>query len=594
VADLTVQEETSQLLEKYFKPELMEGESKVKPLDEAIREYIKPEMHIYFAYLPFTLTYEVIRQFKDRKSDFTVSCLGGVENIMIMASAGLVRRVITSYIGSILPSPTLSGALQQAISNGMIIENWSLLTMVQRLQAAALNLPFMATRSLENTSIAEENKERGLYKRIIDPFTEEEIGIVKPLRPDITLMHAYCADSAGNAIPVLPYTEEAYGAFASKEGVILSVEKIVDTQYLRKNAFNVKVPASVVKCVVEAPFGMHPHGCRGPDGHGYGEDVEFAGELQKALRDSETAKKWIKEWIIDVKSHREYLHKLTSERLQRLRERITYENWKIDGAKIIERLPDAPANRVERATIFAAREVVESLKRHKYDSILAGIGISHFAAWMAMYTLRLNRVNVQLIVELGLYGYFPPPTQPFLISTRGMESCLMLTDTLNILGLVANNARVLACISAGQIDKNGNINSTKIGGFFLFGSGGASDISTTAKEVIVTLLHDKRRLMEEVPYITCSGRNVKKVVTDRAVFEKEEDELILKKVYVEPGENKEDALSVIRENMGWNPKISDNLMIIDEPRREEILMLRCFDPDRYFLGKLKADTSGKF
>ena len=85
-----------------------------------------------------------------------------------------------------------------------------------------------------------------------------------------------------------------------------------------------------------------------------------------------------------------------------------------------------------------------------------------------------------------------------------------------------------------------------------------------------------------------------KVVTDRAVFEKEEDELILKKVYVKPGENKGDALSVIRNNMGWKPKISDNLIIIDEPRREEILMLRCFDPDRYFLGKLKADTSSKF
>ena len=591
---MTSKRETRQLLGRYFKPELMEGTSKVKPLDEAIREHIKPGMHIYFAYLPFALTYEVIRQFNNRKGDFTVSCLGGVENIVIMATAGLVKRIIASYLGSILPSPVLSGALQQAISNGVVVENWSLLTIVQRLQAAALNLPFMPVRSLENSSMAKENNERGLYKRIIDPFVGEEIGIVKPLRPDITLMHAYCADGAGNAIPALPFTEEAYGAFASKEGVILSVEKIVDTQYLRKNAFNVKVPASVVKCVVEAPFGMHPYGCRGPDGHGYGEDIEFAVELQEALRDFETAKKWIKEWVIDVNSHKEYLKKLTLKRLQKLRERVSYEGWKADAAKIIRRLPDAPANKVERAVIFAAREVVESVKRHRYDSILAGIGISHLAAWIATYMLRFNRVDAQLIVELGLYGYLPPPTQPFLVSTRGMESCLILTDTLNILGFVANNTRVLACISAGQIDKNGNINSTKIGDFFLFGSGGANDISTTAKEVIVTLLHDKRRLVEEIPYITCPGRNVKKVVTDSAIFEKEGDELILKKVYVESGKNKGYAISAIRENMGWNPKISDDLMIIDEPRREEILMLRCFDPDRYFLGKLKADTSSKF
>jgi acyl CoA:acetate/3-ketoacid CoA transferase alpha subunit/acyl CoA:acetate/3-ketoacid CoA transferase beta subunit len=586
--DLIPREEARQLLGRCFKPELMEGPNKVKHLDEAIKEYIKPEMHIYFAYLPFALTYEVIRQFNNRKGDFTVSCLGGVDNVVVMATAGLVRRVIASYVGLILPSPVLSKALQHTINNGMIVENWSLLTIVQRLQAAALNLPFIPVRSLEKSSMAEENSERGLYKRMVDPFTGEEIGIVKPLKPDITLMHAYCADKAGNAILVLPFTEEAYGAFASKEGVILSVEKIVDTQFIRKNAFNVKVPASIVKCVVEVPFGMHPYGSRGPNGYGYGEDVEFAIELQKALREVETAKKWIKEWVIDVNSHEGYLQKLTSKRLQRLQKHVSYKCWKADAAKTIERLSDAPANKVERAVIFAAREVIESVKGQKYDTILAGIGISHLAAWMAMYMLRFDNVNVQLIVELGLYGYFPPPTQPFLASTRGVESCLMLTDALNILGFVASSTKVLACISAGQIDKNGNINSTKIGDLFLFGSGGANDISTTAKEVIVTLLHDKKRLVEEVPYITCPCRNVKKIVTDRAVLEVEDNELMLKKVYVKPGESKKDALSVIRENMGWNPKISDNLIMIGEPRREELLILRCFDPDGYFLGKNKG------
>jgi acyl CoA:acetate/3-ketoacid CoA transferase alpha subunit/acyl CoA:acetate/3-ketoacid CoA transferase beta subunit len=575
-----------QLLRKYFKPKLMEDESKVKRLDEAIREYIKPGMHIYLAYLPFALTYEVVRQFNNRKGDFTVSCLGGVDNVVVMAAAGLVKRVIASYVGLILPSPVLSGALQQAIGNGMVVENWSLLTIIQRLQAAALNLPFMPVLSLEGSSIAEENEERGQYKKIVDPFNGENVGVVKPLKPDITLMHAYCADPAGNAIPVLPFTEEAYGAFASREGVILSVEKIVSTEYLRKNAFNVKVPASIVKCVVEAPFGMHPYGCRGHHGYGYGEDIEFARELQAALKDSETAKEWIKKWILDVKSHEEYLHKLTRKRLKMLQNSISQDSWRANTLKTVEKLSDAPANRTERAVVFASREVIESVCRQKFNTLLAGIGISHLAAWMATYMLRSNKVDVQLIVELGLFGYLPPPTQPFLVSIKGLESCLMLTDTLNILGFTANKTQVLACISAGQIDKHGNINSTKVGDFFLFGSGGANDISMTTKEVIVTLLHDKRRLVEEVPYITCPGRNVRKVVTDRAVFEGDGDELTLKKVYVESGESEADAISVIKQNMGWNPKVSDNLLRLSEPKREEILMLRYFDPDRHFLGKL--------
>ncbi|MGB9713402.1 MAG: CoA-transferase [Candidatus Bathyarchaeales archaeon] len=578
--------DTSELFVKYFKPELLHGENKVKRLDEAIREYIKPGMHIYSAYLPFALTYEIVRQFHTRKSDFTVSCLGGVDNTIIMAVAGMVKRIIASYVGLTLPSPVLSGALQHAISKGMVIENWSLFTIVQRLQAAALNLPFMPVRSLKGSSIAEENEERGLYKKIANPFNGETVGVVKPLEPDVTIMHAYCADSAGNAIPVLPFTEEAYGAFASKEGVILSVEKIVSTEYLRKNAFNVKVPASIVKCVVEAPFGMHPYGCRGHDGYGYGEDVEFAKELQAAFRESETAKDWIKKWVLDVKSHENYLRQLTPERLHMLRGSISHGDLKIDALEVVEKLSSAPANRTEKAVVFAAREVIESVRRQKCNTILAGIGISHLAAWMATYMLRSNKVAVHLIVELGLFGYLPPPTKPFLVSVKGLDSCIMIAGAKDILGFVANKTQVLACISAAQIDKHGNINSTKIGDFFLFGSGGANDISTTAKEVIVTLLHDKKRLVEEVPYITCPSRNVKKVVTDRAVFEKDGDELILKKIYAKTGESEADAISNITQNMGWKPKISSDLLQLDEPRREEILMLRCFDPDRHLLGKL--------
>jgi len=574
------------IFDKYFKLPPIEGESKIMGLDEAVQKYIKPGMHLYSAYLPFALTYEIVRQFHGRKADFTVSCLGGVDNINIMIAAGMVKRLIASYAGLILPSPVMSGVLQQAISQGLEIENWSLLTMIQRLMAAALNLPFMPTRSLKGSSIAEENEERMLYKKIADPFNGEEVSIIKPLAPDIAIMHAYCADPTGNAIPILPPTEEAYGAFASKGGVILSVEKIVSTEYLRKHSFNVKVPADIVKCVVEAPFGMHPYGCRGHDGDGYGEDVEFAKELQRAFKEKNTADGWIKEWILEVNLHEDFLRKLGPERLHMLRGRVSYATWKTDALKIAKNLSDAPANRTERAVVFAAREIVDSVQRYGYNTVLAGIGISHLAAWVATYTLRSKDTSVHLLVELGLLGFLPPPGQPFLVSVRGMESCPMLTDTLSILGYVANNTRMLACMSAGQTDKYGNINSTKVGDLFLFGSGGANDASTTAKEVIITLLHDKRRLVEEVPYITCPGKNVKKVVTDRAVFEKIEKELVLKKIYLEEREDKDKAISAVAQNMGWYPKISENLLILEKPGLKETLLVRCFDPDRYFLGRL--------
>jgi len=577
------------MFSRYFELKPNQGKSKITSLKEAVSNYIKPSMHIYSAYLPFSIAHEIVRQFHGQGTTFTVSCLGAVENVNLLIAAGLVKRLIGSYAGIILPSPAVSGVVQRATQEGMEIENWSLLTMVQRLIGGALNLPFMPTSSLEGSTIAEENTKIGLYTKISEPFSSGEVSLVKSLKPDIAIMHAYCADAAGNAIPVLSPAEEAYGGFASREGVVLSVERIVSTEYLRKHSMCVRVPASIVRCVVEAPFGAHPYGCRGHDGEGYGEDAEFGKRLQEAFREKDTTDAWLKEWVLNVKSHEEYLRKLGSERLQMLRDRISYSSWKADTLKITESLCNVPPNKAERAAIFASREIIDSVEKHGYETILAGIGISHLAAWIATYRLRDKDVTIDLLVELGASGLVPPPGQPFLLPVRGMESCPMLTDVLGILGLVANSTRMLGSLSAGQIDKCGNINSTKIGDFFLFGSGGANDVSVKAKEIVVTLIQDPRRLVEKVPYVTCPGQNVKKLVTDRAAFEKVDDELALKKIYVEEGQSEEEALEVIEQNMGWQPKKAEKLVRLDAPVQEEILMLRCFDPERYFLGKLKKE-----
>ncbi len=580
-------ESSSEIFGKYFELKPNEGKSKLTSLNEAVSNYIKPSMHIYSAYLPFAISHEIVRQFHDKDTAFTVSCLGAVENVNILIAAGLIKQLIGSYAGIILPSPAVSGVVQRAFQEGMKIENWSLLTIVQRLIGGALNLPFMPTNSLEGSTIAEENAELGLYTRISEPFGKSEIGLVKSLKPDIAIMHAYCADLAGNAIPMLSPAEEAYGAFASREGVVLSVEKIVSTEHLRKHSMCVRVPASIVRCVVEAPFGAHPYGCRGNEGEGYGEDAEFGKHLQEAFREKDATDAWLKEWVLDLESHEEYLRKVGHERLQMLRGRISYSSWRDDRSRIAENLSNVPPNRTERAAIFASREIVDSVEKHKYDTILAGIGISHLAAWVATHRLRDIEVPIDLLVELGASGLVPPPGQPFLLPARGMESCPMLTDVLSILGFVASRTHMIGALSAGQIDKHGNINSTKVGDFFLFGSGGANDVSVKAREIVVTLVQDARRLVEKVPYVTCPGQNVRKLVTDRAVFEKVDEEFVLKKIYVEELENEEEVLKIIVQNMGWKPKRAESLLRLDVPIQEEILMLRCFDPERYFLGKPK-------
>jgi glutaconate CoA-transferase subunit B len=71
-------------------------------------------------------------------------------------------------------------------------------------------------------------------------------------------------------------------------------------------------------------------------------------------------------------------------------------------------------------------------------------------------------------------------------------------------------------IGGAQIDKYGNLNSTFIGSDYnkpkkrLAGTAGAVDIGGFAKATIITMAHQKRRILDKVDYLTTPGWMVKK------------------------------------------------------------------------------------
>ena len=95
-------------------------------------------------------------------------------------------------------------------------------------------------------------------------------------------------------------------------------------------------------------------------------------------------------------------------------------------------------------------------------------------------------------------------------------SCKMLTDILHVMGIFmgGRHNQCLGSLAAGQVDKHGNINSTIIPGVtYVTGSGGANDITSSAREVVVCLEQSARRFVDKVPYITAPGRTVRTVVS---------------------------------------------------------------------------------
>ncbi|MHA1210682.1 MAG: CoA-transferase, partial [Candidatus Freyarchaeota archaeon] len=160
-------------------------------------------------------------------------------------------------------------------------------------------------------------------------------------------------------------------------------------------------------------------------------------------------------------------------------------------------------------------------------------------------------IQVDLLVEWGMFGYLPKPTDPFIFTMSNIPTCKMITDLVGSIGININHPKSMAILSAGQIDKHGNINSTRTNGMLLVGSGGANDIVTQANETIIVMVHDKSRLVDRVPYITCPGEKVSKIITSHAVFEKENGTMKLKKYFPQQGLSEAEIIREIEENTGW-------------------------------------------
>lgn len=577
--------------------EASEGEApedKVMDLRRAVGELVRPGMHLHLghAYMrPNAALYEICRRFWRKDPGFTVSSLGFIANMVLLVYGGLARKLITTFCGDSYPFPGPNRVYQEAFREGRLeIENWTVLTLPQRLMAGALGVEWMPTHSLLGSSMEEENAEDF---RVVGMPDGSRVGMVRALRPDLTLIHAWAADRAGNLLFMPPYAENVFAAFAAREGVLATVERVVPTSFLRRHSHFVRVPGYLVRAVCPAPMGVHPsgasnHGIR--DFDAYAEDEEFMLQLREACRSDESLEEWVREWVLGVESHEQYLSKLGHERVWYLKGRAAGDSW---VSELADRVPSIPTTEsctpVEMMVVEAARRLREKVREAGYRTILAGIGASNLAAWKAWYDLRREGIPVELMAEVGFYGYTPRPADPFIFNFRNIPTCIMLTDILTVLGSMvgAASSRAIGALGAGQVDRFGNINSTQIPELklFLVGSGGACDVALGAEEVLVTVAQDRLRTPERVSYVTAPGGRVRTLVTTEGVFEKPagEEELVLTAYFPHVAGDGREALQVISSHCGWELRAAPSLRRVDPPTREELYDVRIFDPRRYFL-----------
>jgi len=572
--------------------------SKAVPLSEAIAKYVRDGMSIHVLGLhcrSHAAIRELYRQFWSRNPGFTIVAGALHGPIMALFHAGMVKKAITAFVGEAYPTMGPNPVYNRIFKrNGVTFENWSFLTLTQRLLAGAMGIGFFPTRSLLGSDVVRANERE--CRPIEDPFgVEPELLAVRALRPDISIVHGHAADEFGNTIILPPRGEDVYGVLGSLDGAIVTVEKIVSPGFIRRHSHLVRLPGIFVKSVSEVPMGAHPSGLSSyglPEIDGYCEDIPFYLETREAAKDQQMFDSWIREWILSCKDHHEYLAKLGSRRVHHLKGRSRQDAWICD---LEEKIPGLEARHLtpsplERAVLAGATILRRKVANGGYKSILVGAGLASLASWVAIYGLQEEGAEVELMSELGFYGFAPRPGEPFLFNQSNIPTCKMLDGIMTVLGLmVCNpNAACVGALSGAQVDRFGNLNSTLIPETktLITGSGGANDVMSTAQEVVIIMPQSRERFVARLPFVTSPGRRARTLVSTLGIFEKlgNEEEFTLTAYFADQlPAGRDAAIREIREQCGWDLKVIQDPALFSPPCPEDLATLRLLDLDRYFL-----------
>ncbi|GIK80910.1 MAG: CoA-transferase [Hyphomicrobiaceae bacterium] len=554
--------------------------TKVVSLVKAVSATVNPGATVLFAFThnrSHAAAFELARQFKDRPC-LTLVATGLLEYASILCAAGAIARVESAFAGSTYPGPAPSRQLQLEIDRTSDNDpHWTNLTVTLRLMAGAMGWPFVPTQSLAGSDLWA-GKARATVE---DPFTGQPMSVLAPLRPDVAFLHVPVADTLGNAIVHGPDAEASWGVWAARH-VVVTAERIVSPEELRRMGPRSGIPGHIVDFVVKAPFGAHPQGqfvwSAEEEVASYAEDYEFRSELRRLTRDPARLRQWVEEWVFAT-DHAGYLERLGAERLTRLRREAIAPTP----------APALPADLVsaeERAATLAMRIAVEEAASGRHDLFFAGIGLAHLAAWAAEQICRGRGVAADLVAETGMYGFHPIEGDPYLFNRPNAASSLFHMSFVRTLGAIAgpHGTRCLAMIAAAQIDPSGNVNSSRsANGQFIVGSGGANDLAAGASRCLVVMPLKPGRFVEHLPFVTTPARALMGVATDLAWLQPDPSGTLEIAGLMCPPGGEEATLAEIKARTGAELPLARDLRRFDPPEDDELQRLRRFDPQRLLL-----------
>ena len=248
----------------------------------------------------------------------------------------------------------------------------------------------------------------------------------------------------------------------------------------------------------------------------------------------------------------------------------------------------------EMMVVCAARKIRNT------DIVFCGTGISVLAAATAKHW---HAPDCTILFETGSVdsslAHLPLAVGDPRVMHHASVFC-SLVETFAFLQNPKTARHVVGILGAAQIDRYGNLNSTKIGkndspeGVRLPGSGGACDMACSAGRKIIFMKLEKRRFVEKLDYLTSpgwlGGSNTREaeglpgpgpchVITDRGIMGFEEGSREMALLWYYPGETPDD----LAERTAFDLNV-DKAQEASPPQEEELKVLReKADPEKLIL-----------
>jgi glutaconate CoA-transferase, subunit B len=245
----------------------------------------------------------------------------------------------------------------------------------------------------------------------------------------------------------------------------------------------------------------------------------------------------------------------------------------------------------ELMVVAAAREIRDA------ELVFVGMRLPLIAFVLAKRTHAPSAVG---IFEPGLVRDRPAPE---LLYTMGdpanIAGAVWATGLWEVMTYLQRGEVDLGFIGGAEVDRHGNLNTSYIGDHKrpqvkLPGSGGAADIAALSRRFVIIMQHEKRRLREQVDFVTSPGYGdgdgwrqrvglrgggPRALITTLGVFGFRRGEAVLRSFH--PFTSPE----YIRANTGWELRAQHDLHSTPEPTAEELTIIRAYDPNGFWTGR---------